>query len=60
MYFQEVHLVRERLFETNALFYLFHSQNYVIYHREINPSFPFFACEYGLLKLNKTFFRGHV
>ena len=55
---QEVHLDLDRLYETNALFYLFNSQNYAIYHREINPAFPFFACEYGLVKLNRQFFRG--
>ncbi len=56
---QEVHLDRSRILETNALFHLFNSQNYAIYHKEINPGFPFYACEYGLLKLNRTFFRGH-
>ncbi|CAF0782653.1 unnamed protein product [Rotaria sp. Silwood1] len=55
----EVHLDRDRIIETNALFYLFNSQNYVIYHRELNPGFPYYACEYGLLKLNRKFFRGH-
>ncbi|CAF3618317.1 unnamed protein product [Rotaria socialis] len=55
----EVHLDRQRIYETNALFYLFNSQNYVIYHRELNAGFPYYACEYGFLKLNRKFFRGH-
>ena len=56
---QEIHLDRERIFETNGLIHLFKSQNYVIYHKELNRGFPFYACEYGLLKLNRKFFRGH-
>ncbi|CAF4494734.1 unnamed protein product [Rotaria sp. Silwood2] len=59
LFSQEVHLDRDRIIETNALFYLFNSQNYVIYHRELNPGFPYYACEFGLLKLNRKFLRGH-
>jgi hypothetical protein len=55
--FQEVHLDRERIFETNALFYLLNSQNYVIYHKELPVAFSFFASEFGFLKLNRKFFR---
>ncbi|CAF0751049.1 unnamed protein product [Rotaria sordida] len=53
--FQEVQFDRDRTIETNALFYLFNSQNYIIYHRELNPNFSYYASEYVLLKLNRTF-----
>ncbi|CAF0810616.1 unnamed protein product [Rotaria sordida] len=51
----EVQFDRDRTIETNALFYLFNSQNYIIYHRELNPNFSYYASEYVLLKLNRTF-----
>ncbi|CAF0909282.1 unnamed protein product [Adineta steineri] len=56
----EIHLDRDKIYETNSLFYLLNSQNYVIYHKELNQGFPYYACEYGLLKLNRLFFRGHL
>ncbi|UJR33604.1 hypothetical protein I4U23_021041 [Adineta vaga] len=55
----EIHLDRTRILETNSLFHLLNSQNYVLFHKELNPGFPYYACEYALLKLNRAFFRGY-
>ncbi|CAF0750355.1 unnamed protein product [Adineta ricciae] len=56
----EVHLDKDRILETNALFHLLNSQNYVIFHKDINQLFPYYACEYALLRLNRAFFRENL
>jgi hypothetical protein len=41
---------------THKLFELFRSNNYAIFHKEVNLYVPANVCEYALLKLNPAFF----
>ncbi len=56
----EIHLRHELGDETSAsahrLFQLFLSNNYAIFHKEINPYAPKVAAEYAFIRLNPAFF----